>query len=584
MIQHKPRYFIVKPVNQNFACLPRSIVVFLFLIFTASCQSVREDQIPITINLPDENPVTIRNSPILALSPDGNHVAFVADILGGDGRQLMLIPSSGKDPVLLDGTQGAETPFFSPDSQWIGFFANNKLKKVSISSNNVQVICDAPTPKGGFWGDNNSIVFSTGSIWQVAQNGGVPEQLTHADEGEQQFWPSITKDGNTLFYNKISQNSTTPEIVIHDFATGQESTIITNGNYPRVMENEKLYFVENATLKSVIVDNKLQRIKSNPITVLENVLISPNTGAGQYGLSEHESLVFVEGRVFGSNRQVIYLDAMGNETDPGFPLARNSYVRFSQDARYLAIESEPDVQIYDVNNKALIYTIEDASYPVWGPGENDITFTWTRPDHSGLYTTNIESGIRTGPLVISQYPVDHSYAWSNDGMNLMYTETRQDSGMDLWLNPASGPPSVLINSENQECCAVFSPDGNWIAFVAGDSGTPQVYVASFPSLSQSHKISVESGREPMWSADGNSIYYWENRQFQKIIFVNGIGGEFSQPQTITEGIYVSSTSTWRPRYDIHPNGKRFVIIKRGPEELGITKFNWVPDISNIITN
>ena len=100
MIQHKPRYFVVKRGKQNFAWLLHSSVVVLLLLFTAACQSVLEYQTPHTIDLPEENPVTIRNSPVLALSPDGNHVAYVADIQGGEGRQLMLIPSSGKDPVL----------------------------------------------------------------------------------------------------------------------------------------------------------------------------------------------------------------------------------------------------------------------------------------------------------------------------------------------------------------------------------------------------------------------------------------------------------------------------------------------------
>ncbi|NNE37871.1 MAG: hypothetical protein HKN08_06155, partial [Gammaproteobacteria bacterium] len=344
----------------------------VILILVTSCQTVPESSANLVdIQLPGGHPVTIRNSPTLSLSPDGKLIAFVADIEAGEGRQLMLLSVNGEDARFLPGTRDGETPFFSPDSQWIGFFAENKLKKISLTSNKVEVITDAVEPKGGFWGKDNTIVYSTGSIWRVDANGGSALRLTRAEQDEQHYWPSLTTDSTSLIYNNISANDASPDVVLLDIDSGRQSTLIANGNYPRFMGPGQLLFVDNGMLKSVNVNLDTHDLESQPTNIRDNVLISPNTGAGQYSVSDDGGLVYIEGRIFGSSRKVVYLDDNGNETDPGFPLARNSYVRYSTDGSLIAIESEPDVLVYDAEDKSLLYRIENASYPVWGPGEDD---------------------------------------------------------------------------------------------------------------------------------------------------------------------------------------------------------------------
>jgi len=535
------------------------------------------------IQLPVDRPITIRNSPVLSLSPDGRYLAYPADTESGDVRQLYLGAITGNNGRLLEGTRDAEMPFFSPDGKWIGFFADGKLAKISIENGQLVILADAPEPAGASWRDDDMILFgSAGSIWQVHASGGTAKQITRTGDGETHRWPAALPDTRQVLFNLWAQGKTTPSVVIQQIDTGERWTLVDQGNSPRYSPTGHVLYTDVATLKAVPIDLRARAVTDVPVKILDNVLVSPATGVAHYGVASDGSLLSIAGGVFGSARRVVIIDRDGNERDAGLPPGRYGYVRFSPDGRQLALETGevvPEIWLYDREHKRLSLLVEGASFPVWTPDGEWITFSSSNAGVPGIFRVSVKNPSNVQQLAIGQYPRDHSYAWSADGSILAYTEIHPDSGMDIHLlalqNGQLSQP--WAQSESQECCPVFSPDGRLLAFISGAPGHPEIYLGSVTEGGQRWKVSTNGGREPVWSPDGKELFYWQDRQLMAVAITPGPVPVIARPVPLIEGVFVSSTSTWRTRYDVTPDGREFIIIRRGPEETGITELRMLSD-------
>jgi Tol biopolymer transport system component len=556
--------------------IPLLIVTSLLITLLSACASTITKESSHIISLPSDKQLTIRTSPNLALSPDGKLIVYPADTVNGDTRQLYLQPVYGQSGKNLEGTTGGETPFFSPDGKWIGFFADGKLKKVPIDGGEPQDICNVTSPTGGSWGKDNSIVFADGPVWQVPSSGGSPQQITQILPGEQHSWPTLLPNDKIIF-NLLPNDRTTSMVVMQKIGTKNRTILLEEGNYPRYIDSGYLVFNDAGSLKAVSLDIKRNLLSGEPVIITEDVLVSVNSGASQYSISKSGDLVYLPGRIFGRSRHIVNLDRQGNERDPGLPLRRYSYVTYSPDGRYLAIEANEQILIHDIQNNSTLGVIETATFPVWGPEEDDITFSSVNNGVAGLYQVSINNLNEIELIISGEYPVNHSYSWSGDGQSFAYTEIRPDSGMDIWLRRGNLPPEPIYNSPVHECCPVFSPDGRWMAFIAGEPGKPDVYIQSLSTPETRIRVSDNGGREPVWSRSGKDLFYWQDRQLMAVEIPSDSGVKMEPPTPLFQGVFVSSTSTWRTRYDISPKDDEFVIIRRGAEEMGVTELNYIPN-------
>ena len=556
---------------------PISLILAAFCISTLVSCTAQHDTKPTFIQtLQLDKPLTIRNSPTLTLSANGEYVVYPADVTDVDTRQLHLLSVNSGEEKILNGTRGAQTPFFSPDGKWVGFFADGVLKKVSINGGEPQIICDVKDPTGGSWDVDNLIVFADGPVWQVPSAGGTPSQVTRLRQGEQHSWPSLLPNGKLLF-NLLQHDRNVPMVVIQQMGSNNRTTLLEEGNYPRYTANGQLIYNDSGTLKAVPLDINRNLLTGKPVTVTEGVLLSVSTGAAQYSISQTGSLVFVPGNIFGRSRRVVFMDRQGNERDAGLPLRRYSYIRFSADGQLLAIEADEQILIQDLQNQTTLDVIEDASYPVWGPEDGQITFSSARQGVPSLYKVPINNSEAVATLIAGEYPLDHSYSWSSDGRLLAYTETRPETGMDIWLKKANAPAEAVLNSSAYECCPVFSPDGQWMAYISDESGRPEIYLKSLSNPETTYQLSDNGGREPIWSHGGKEVFYWQDRQLMVVEVTTDSGISVSDPEPLFQGVFVSSTSTWRPRFDVSPSDDEFVIIRRGAEELGIRELKFIPN-------
>lgn len=564
------------------------MVLFAWVItgMMPACTTLQEAARETTLVLPADKPLIIRNSPVIELSPDGDYLVYPVDVEGGSTRMLYLKPLDGSGGRILPGTEEAEMPFFSPDGQWIAFFSGGELRKVALAGGDPVSLCEASAAQGGSWGSRDSIIFATDRLWEVSADGGLPRAVTQPGAGESHSWPRFLPDGDHVLFNRAHPTGDVPQVEILHIDSGRRTTLLKAGSFPSYAATGHLVYADAVSLHAAPLDLQRMQITGNDVIITEGVLLSTGTYVSHYAISRTGTLVYVPGRIFGENRRVVLLDKEGNERDAGLPPDRYSYIRFSPTGSRLALqvddEAESSIWITGRDFEDLELVVKDASYPTWSADGTRITFASARDGVPGIYWSPVGGESGTSLLTRGVYPRDHSYDWSPDGRILAYTETHPETGMDLWLLEPGIPRTErpLVRSRGHECCPAFSPDGKWLAYVAGEPNSPEVYLQALAGPAGARSVSPAGGREPAWARDGLTLYYWQDRRLMALD--PNLDGD--KPRMLFEGLYVSSTSTWRTRYDVDPDDEGFVIIKRGPEESGISRLRLVSDFFERIRN
>ena len=213
---------------------------------TASAPGARS-----VMTLPPNEPLVVRNSPTFALSPDGTHLVYAAG--RGGSRQLYLRAMDSLEGEPIPGTEGASTPFFSPDGHWVGFYAGGQMKKVSLGGGAPLTLCDAPSPSGASWGTNGAIVFAPTNIsglWQVSAAGGTPQPLTRLETGEgRHSWPDLLPGGKVVLFTVFGPGLDAPQIAVHPLEGGERErrVLIEGGTYPRYVPTGHLVYAQAGT-------------------------------------------------------------------------------------------------------------------------------------------------------------------------------------------------------------------------------------------------------------------------------------------------------------------------------------------------
>jgi eukaryotic-like serine/threonine-protein kinase len=253
------------------------------------------------LTLPPADRLALRNTPALALSPDGTRLVYVAN--RGGSTQLYLRPLDRFEETPIPGTEGAESPFFSPDGQSIGFFAQEKLKRISFSGGAPLTLCGAVLNRGGSWGPDGTIVFTpaaaTSGLFKVSAAGGTPKPLTVPDRKKGDLshrWPEILPDGKALLFTIWSGGSfDNARIAVLSLETGQQRVLVEGGTFARYVLSGHLVFARADGLVAVPFDLKRLEVTGPPVSMVEGVSTSPLTGACQVSFSGDGSLAYVRG-------------------------------------------------------------------------------------------------------------------------------------------------------------------------------------------------------------------------------------------------------------------------------------------------
>jgi len=544
------------------------------------------------VPVPPTHRLSLSLQPALALSPDGTRLAYVASHAGT--TQLYLRPLDALESSLIPGTEGASTPFFSADGEWVGFFADSKMKKVSLAGGQVLTVCDAPENRGATWGPDNMIIFtpapSPAGLYRVPAVGGKAEVLTTPDasKGERSHrWPYLLPGGKAVLFT-IGALGTYDDglITVQRLDTGERKILVQGGMTAQYVPSGHLVYARSNTLLAVPFDPIELKITGPPVRVLEAVATESVSGVAHYAVSRHGSLAYAAGGLM-AERMLVWVDRKG-ATLPLSEMRRGfDNPRFSPDGRRLAVivrGPSQNVWVYEVERGAMSrLTVEPGGQfsPVWTPDGKRITYSSVLPTAANIFWRASDgSGAeeRLATVSSAQYPS----SWSPDGQVLVFTQVDSTTGFDIWmLRRGEKNPQALLRTPFAEFGSMVSPDGQWFAYTSNESGRYEVYVQPFPGLGAKVQISTEGGTSPVWARNGRELFF---RSGDKIMAVplTTTPLRAGAPRVLFEGGYEPGSPHISSNYDVTPDGQRFVMVQASDQEPAATRIrlvlNWSEEL------
>jgi serine/threonine-protein kinase len=541
-------------------------------------------------------PNIIGNS-ALALSSDGSVLAFVGTKNGISQIYLRRLGQLQASP--LAGTSGAQSPFFSPDGQWLAFFADGKLKKISVTGGAAVTLADAPNQRGGSWGDDGNIVFSPNSIsgislQRVSSAGGKVEPLTKLAEAETGHrWPQVLPGAKAVLYMAATAagNYENANIVVQPLPSGTPKVLIRGGYHPQYVGSGHVVYIHEGTLFAAPLDLAKLEVNGQSVPAVEGVSAQPGSGAAEFAVSQADALAYLAGQSSSNDSPIFWMGRDG-KTAPLRPIPSDwSNPHFSPDAQKLALDifnGNLDVWVYEWLRDTLTRLTFDPGQdqkPVWTPDGKRIAFGsdrakgprnlyWQRADGTGEVQRLTESS--NSQLPSSFHP---------SGKFLAFIETTQNSE-DLMILPIEGDetsgwkpgkPSVFLNTPASEVEPMFSPDGRWIAYASNESGRYEVFVRPFPGPGGKWQISTAGGLEAAWTRTRHELLYRGSDLRIMVVSYTVEGDSFKadKPRPWSEQPIVT-----RPRqrmFDLHPDGERLAIaVATGqPNEEKLDKLTFI---------
>jgi serine/threonine-protein kinase len=538
------------------------------VIGAASYAALRRDNpLPLraahfSIALPGNTRLDGLDFPAVALSPAETHIAFVAT--RGGSSQLFVRPLASLDAQPLEGTEHALSPFFSPDGNWIGFFASGKLKKIPLAGGPVTEIADAEIGFGGVWGVDNNIIFAPSNaspLMRVSADGGTPEAITTLDTAKGEFshrWPDLLPDGKTVLFSAGTSGSwNDADIVLQRIGSDDRQTIVRGGSAPRYAASGHVLYVRAGILHALPFDAGSRRATGNALADVAEILGSMD-GAAQISVSRDNTLLYVPASASASKRTLTWVDRTGRLQPLAAPPRAYCCPRLSTDDATIAVaiaENPVNVWAYDIaRNQLDQMTFAGGSSPEWGSGRR-LVFAANRGGPADLFSKSpdgVEERLTNGPTPRAPQDV------MPDGGVLFVAN--DESGRDIgFVSPDRTVHQLLASSAN-EYAPALSPDGRWLAYVSDRTGTPEVFVAPFADLSRAVQVSKEGGSEPVWRRDGGELYFRNGASMMVASIRTQPALAVQSPRELFRGIYETGPAG-RPAYDVSLDGARFLMVR-----------------------
>jgi len=542
-------------------------------------QTVRQ----MTINLPDGEPLALAKfGPMgigrtaVALSPDGSLLAYVAERNGKS--QLYLRALDRFDAKLIAGTEGAYSPFFSPDGRSLGFFSENKLKKVSLQGGEPVTLCEARIPHGGSWGPDDTIVFADSegnNLARVSASGGKPEVLSRTED--RAFYPEFLPGGKAVLFSIKVQNPDYGQIAVLSLGTGERRVILEGGTNPRYSASGHMVFARAGAILAAPFDLSRLQVTGPAVTLIEGIRIE-EWGAAQFALSTEGTLVYVTGGPAWIGK-LTWVDHQGISKPLAAPAQAYGPLSLSPDGLRLAatvVGATSDVWVYELTRGTFTrLTVEGSNYrPVWTPdgkrivyqrsiGPNKFQIVWQLADGSGVEEV----------LTTSDYPWTPA-SLSPSGKLLALNQNAADTGSDLSILSLDGDrkPYSWLKTKFNEWGATFSRDGKWVAYCSDESGQYEIYVRAFPDASGKRQISTGGGEEVIWSPDGRALFYREGLKWMSVAVQTQPEFSADAPKMMFEGPYLNVPGV---SYDVAPDGLHFIMIEENQKQAPTTHLNVV---------
>jgi len=523
----------------------------------------------------------------IAISPDGRHIVYRA----GPLAQLVVRAIDRLDPQPLTGITNARAPFFSFDSQWIGFFDGATLKKVPIGGGSVITICEnLLPPRGASWGDDNNIVFAnrdaTTGLLRVPAAGGEPTVLTKPDatKGEEFHWyPSLLPERRGVLFTMARSNQ--PElayVAVLDSKSGQHKRLV-RGSQAEYLSTGHLLYMASGVLTAVRFDLDRLEVLSDPAPLVDDVWTG-SSGAAGYAVSRLGTLVYVPGAGARTPRSLVWVDRNGQATPIPAPPRAYEDLRLSPDATRIALgirDQENDIWIWNLAGGQLTRLTFGAGFdrsPVWTEDSQRIVFASVRDGAAGLFSQATD-GSGTAERLTTGGSAPFPTFVAPDGTGVLGSDISPTTAGDIvWFAlarpgrgsgsaPVPAPPRQVLSQSDPrfiESHPEIAPNGRYLAYQSNESGRSEIYVRPFPRVNDGRwQVSTNGGTKPVWARNGRELFYLDAENALTAVPVQTSTTAFAagHPRKMFATTYAWLLSYNAHPYDVSPDNQRFLMIQ-----------------------
>jgi serine/threonine-protein kinase len=541
----------------------------------------------------------------IALSPDGSRLAYI----GGPTSQLLIRARNQLHATAIAGTEGANTPFFSPDGSQVGFLRETQVQIASMNGGLPTTVTDTLTGvAGASWGPDG-FIYADGSLGTSllrfeAKAGAVPKWFTVLDTagGEvDHTWPDVLPNGKgVLFTVQFSRRNAgktrnSYSIAVAEIPSGKHRVIVNDAMYARYASSgHLLYVTTQRTLMVVPFDQSSMKVTGEPTALMDDMRLGA-WGSADLAVSATGTLVYATGE--GQGKYELVWVTRDGKTQPVDPDWQGAYVAFpsiSPDGKRLAVSrraNDESINIWvkelDRGSNVQVTTAGQENYsPAWTPDGRSVTFSSNAVADAFELWTKPADGSSQAVLQAHEKRSLFGARWSADGKWLIF---QSDPGLPgagdiLGIQPGidSAPVPVVV-TKFTELAPALSPDGRWLAYTSNETGKYEIYVVPFPNTAAAKwAVSTSGGTEPLWSHRGSELFYRD-------AFANLVASEVKTKPTFSLGRSVAlfpaagfAASRFIAQYAVASDDRRFLMIRSvassTPDKLIVVE-NWFEELN-----
>jgi eukaryotic-like serine/threonine-protein kinase len=519
----------------------------------------------------------------LALSPDGSLLAYVSpDENTGEG--LIHVQRVGSATANhLDGSDGASYPFWSPDGNYIAFFANGKLKKMAVSAGTPEVIAKAENGRGGSWGKNNVIIYApnaSGGLWRVNPDGSDAAPLTDKliSTGETSHrWPVFLPDGEHFLFWAGDFNERPDDrhsgIYLSSLAAKGKQLVVPAQSGFGYGQGHLFYLDDKYSLIAAPMDANKGKLLDRPQVIATQVGRNPSTYWAAFAVAGNGTVVYHHG-AGAPLSQLTWYDRSGKESEHLGESAVMANPTLSPDGQRVAVDvadardKNVDLWIYDLPRHTYTrFTFDPAeeTNPTWSHDGKTIAYR-SAVSEKIIHLKNAD-GLESARGVGAQRAFSDSLplSWTRDDNGIIVAEQPLNRGSKLeLLSLKDQSVSLAVAASGSQCQGQVSPDGKWLAYSSDESGDWEVYISPLPASGGKLQVSRGGGMEPRWRGDGKEIFYvsyaGQNKRLMSVAVSAEGGLSTGSPVPLFQmrgRAIVSSSDMFS--YDVTRNGQRFLV-------------------------
>lgn len=497
--------------------------IALFYVFRHSGSS-GPNAVQLTLGLP--HGITLHRNwhpfEYMTLSPNGEMLAFAATDASGESSLWIRLLSSS-EAQKLEQTEGALLPFWSPDSQFIGFWAGGKLKKIRLSGGPPETIVEVPDIAQGAWGADGTILFArtvNSPIFRVSRDGASTTPASALLPGQvSQFWVQFSPDGNQFIYlarTSLTADDPKAKVYAQQLNGGTPVELVTTQHRP-VVAAEHLLFIQQQNLFAQPMEWKSLRTTGDPLLVVRNVAASPAyLGSSEFAASQNGVLIYGPAKR-SSIDTLKWYSRDGSTVGAVEPIVDYQQFTLSPDGKHLALNSFQQhatgcLWLIDIATNTTTPLVADPhaqSDPVWSPDSHYVAFNLLPNGGSDppFLVAKVEAGKQQIEPVYGDNGRHWVEDWSPDGTFLLTHDTRT-----LSILPLKGDrtPKAVYTSIFTKDAFHLSPDGHLIAYGELREGKWEVFIASFPEFQDITQVSQAGGVQPRWRGDGRELFFLDS--------------------------------------------------------------------------